>query len=206
MKRFLFLGVILSLSASVAVAQEFAADKKAIFLTGSAAFSSSDGDLYSYSGKRLIELNLTATFDYFIVRHVLIGMPVTLHRQYKGDYNIASTLGVGPELGYVYGAAGSQILPYAKVGYLYSVLSSENWLTSYSYGLIGNGIQTDLIFSLGMILLVQKHVGINPQISYHFQRYDADSYYDDYYSHGLGSASETGNILQFSIGLTGLLY
>jgi outer membrane protein W len=206
MKQFIFLGVILALGTSVAVAQEFATDKKTILLTGSAAFSSSGGDIYSVNDKRISELNLSATFDYFIARNILIGMPVTLHRQYIGDYNIESTLGVGPELGYVYGTAKSRVLPYAKVGYQYSVMSSENWLTSYYYGLIGNGIQTDLIFSLGMILLLQKHVGLNPQISYHFQRYDTDSYYYGYYGYSLGSASQTGNILQFSIGLTGLLY
>lgn len=205
MKRSIYIGILLLLGASSVFAQAFAVDKKAILISGSIAFSSSAGDLYVIGDKRLTEINLTTTFDYFVAPHVLVGLPVTLHRQYMGDYNVASTLGIGPEVGYIHGTEKSQVLPYAKAGYQYFVMSSENPLTAYDYGMIGDGVQTDIILSLGMILLLQKHIGISPQISYHFQSYGADDY-SDYYRSGPDNPPELGNTLRFSIGLTGVLY
>ena len=206
MKQFICFGIILLLGASSVFAQEFAADKKAIHVSGSVAFSSSGGDLYVIGDKRLTEVNLTATFDYFIASHIFIGLPVTLHRQYQGDYNIASTLGIGGEVGCVYGKGKSQVLPYAKIGYLYSVMSSDNSMMRYEYGAVGDGVQTEIILSLGMLLLFGKHIGVNPHISYHFQQYGADEY-DYYYDlNDQENPLESGNTLRFNIGLTGLLY
>ncbi|MBU1708051.1 hypothetical protein KKB28_09100 [bacterium] len=205
MKRSIRLIIVLLFGASSLFAQEFAVDKKAMLISGSIAFSSSGGDLYVIGDKRLTEINLTMTFDYFIARQVIIGLPLTFHRKYIGDYNFTATIGIGPEIGYVYGKEKSQVLPYAKIGYQYVVMSSENFMTAYEYGAIGDGVQTDVIFSLGTLLLLQKHIGINPQISYHFQKHEADDgYYSSSYSYR--ELSQSGNVLRFSIGLTGLLY
>lgn len=175
-----------------AFSQDYAIERGAILASGMVEYSSKSGDMYEgHYFHRSTEFALNATFDYFVESRIFAGARTTLTRRVEGDEWKTDGIGGGPEVGFALGNAKSQLFPYAKIGYQYLAMHSEYSETSKS-----DAVQTDIIYSAGIIVPVKKHFGITCEFSYHLQSEKHDG----------ADESIKGNILRFGIGLTGLFF
>jgi hypothetical protein len=176
MKRLFFIVVSLFLFNNL-FAQEYASDKGAMIINGSASFSSMGGQLYEDSGhKRTTNLSLIPSVDYFLLRNLFVGG--TLEYTSRNQSGATSyTAGVGPDIGYVAGKPESKVFPFITTGLL------------YLWG--PGGYSTNEYFiGVGVIVPVQKHIGITFGATYHSEKIN----------------NTPGDIFAMTVGLNGLLY
>lgn len=142
MKRFFFIIVSLFVLNNL-FGQEYVSDKGAMMISGAASFSSSGGRLYEDNNhKRMTNLSIIPSVDYFLLRNLFIGGTI----QYLTNMS-TSNIGVGPNIGYVAGKPESKVFPFISTGLLYS------W-GSYGYS------TSEYFIGVGVIVPVQKHIGI----------------------------------------------
>jgi hypothetical protein len=183
MKKFLILTICL-FSLNHLSGQEYAADRGAFIVGGTAGFTSSGGQLYEAMGKRTTHISLIPSVDYFPVRNLFIGGVLQYSGSKEGDSNIYS-FGIGPDIGYVFANPESKILPLISVGYLYS---KTNYDVIDMY--FPSTSASEFMFGAGVIVPVQKHIGVTFGAVYHQQKIKTQS----------------GNVFALTLGIDGLLY
>ena len=174
-------------------AQQYANDKKATIISGTGSFMSQGGDLFEdYDGNKATTITFTPNINHFITKSLFIGGGIELSTDSQGDYK-SNAIGIGPQIGYVFGGPQSKALPYLDVGIRY-----YNSKTKFDYGSAGE-FQTsgsDIFFGFGVIVPVKAHVGLVFEGGYHMLKLKSKDT-DDTYS---------GNILSISVGIAGLLF
>ncbi|MBU1708052.1 hypothetical protein KKB28_09105 [bacterium] len=193
-----FLCMLLFLSGA-AFSQDFAIDKGALLVSGMLEYSSHTGDMYE--GRyfhRSTEFAFTQTYDYFIDTRIFVGLRTTFTRTTEGDNSKTHGFGGGPEVGFAFGKTESQVFPYAKIGYQYLAEHSKyQAFTGYGYQTSEwDAVQTEIIYSTGVIVPIKKHFSVTCELSYRMQ----SKKYDD------SDDSIKGNILKFGVGLSGLFF
>lgn len=172
-------------------AQQYAIDKKATIITGSGILMSQGGDLFEDTdGNNATTITFAPTIDHFIIKNLFIGGGIEFSAKSQGDYS-SNAIGIGPQIGYVFGSPNSTALPYLDLGIRYYKMNVD-------YG-VGDDSQisgSDIILGFGVIIPVKKHIGLIFEGGYHMMDLkDKDS--DD---------SDSGNILSIGIGIAGLLF
>lgn len=186
MKNRLFLTVLLGLFfSSFVYSQEYAVDKSASFLAGTASFSSQGGDLFENNGDRLTNLTLASSYNYFVAKNIFIGGALSYSLMSQGD-NSYHTLGIGPSVGYAFGETKSKNYPFIAGGISYNTMGDDDDSIS----------GTDIRLGGGMILCIREHLGIVIEAGYHLMSL----------SHKDWDESQSGNIFTIGVGITGLFY
>lgn len=178
--------VIILLSSSFALSQEFAVDKGSTIISGMGNYASQGGDLFENSnGDRATTIMLMPTVNHFIAPNISIGGGVAYTSQSQGDYSF-HTIGIGPTLGYFIGDSNSKSYPYLATGIRYYSMGDEDDSIS----------GTDILIGAGIIVPVKNHAGIVIEAGYHIMNL----------KHKDWDKSEPGNIIMVGIGIAGLLY
>ncbi len=173
-------------------AQSYPTERGATFISGTGSYSNRSGELFvpGRSGSfNSVSGNLSV--NRFLVDNFYVGLGLTAMSQNEWNYS-ANRFGLGPQAGYVFGGADSRILPYVGVGGQYLKVQSD-WFR-YPEDSWDQGYE--VFGSLGLIVLLRDHLGVVFQGSYHSVNLTRPD------SSGLTS----GNILNFQIGLVGMLY
>src|SRR5690606_21219063 len=84
--------------------QEYAVDRGSVLMGGSASFTNTGSD---DSDERTSRLLLQPRAQYFVAKGLAIGGSVTLSR-YADDDDSSTTVGIGPQVSYYFGAAQRQ--------------------------------------------------------------------------------------------------
>jgi hypothetical protein len=164
--------------------QEFAVDKGAVIIAGTASFTSEGGDLYEYNGERLTTFSIAPTFVYFLATNIGLGGSVAYTSTSRGD-NSYHTLGIGPTIGYFIGNASSTTFPYIAAGIQYYTAGNGSSISG-----------TDIVLGGGVICPVKEHIGITINVGYHMMSLKPEG----------ANESTSGNIIAVGIGITGLLF
>jgi len=184
MKKLIVICMFFILGSGCASSQNFATENGAVILGGSAGFSSfgSEG-----SSGRSTSFSLYPVCDFFITQNLFVGGSLTLsiNSSSGSDY---TSVGIGPEIGYAFGAAKSSMFPFVKAGFNYMSSSTtyNNSKTTYS--------GTTITIGGGMVFEIVKHVGIVGLLSYNIMNTKYES------------SSSSGNSIELSFGIYGLLY
>lgn len=164
--------------------QEYAADRGAFIVGGAASFSSSGGELYQQMGKRTTSATIIPSVDYFVLRNFFVGATVQYSGVKEGDSRVHS-IGAGPEIGYVFAKPESKILPIVSAGYLFT---KNNYKVTDLY--FPDSSSSEFNFAAGVIVPVQKHIGVTLGAVYRLQKLE----------------HESGNIFALTVGINGLLF
>lgn len=167
--------------------QEFATDKGAAFIAGTASYFNSGGEKFEGSeNKRASTLVFAPSLDYFMFKNVFLGAELNFTGNYHGDFKYNS-IGIGPEVGYALGHVNSTMIPYAKVGFQYNTTKSK---FGSSDAITTSG--TDFLAGLGLVVPVKSHIGVIVEGRFDLMR-DTDS-------------DTRGNVFSINIGIAGLLF
>lgn len=183
MKRISFL-ILFLFSLNHLFGQDYAADRGAFIVGGAASFSSSGGELYQQTGKRTTSATIIPSIDYFLLPNFFVGATVQYSGVKEGDLR-GHSIGAGPEVGYVFAKRESKILPVVSVGYLYTK-NKVNVTDLYFPGTSSS----EFDFAAGVIVPVQKHIGVTFGAVYRLQKIE----------------HESGNVFALTLGINGLLY
>lgn len=179
----LLVGFILFLCVIINTNAQSPIEKGAIWVVGSASFSSSSGDLYENAqGDSYKLLTLTPKVSYFVSNHLFISGTISAVYQLQGT-NDLTTLGIGPEVGFAFSTLNNTICPYFALGYLYQSRGST-WTGS------------NVTLGLGMNVKVGENVGIIVGLNYNSEAMK--------YKHA--SVELKGNTLNLGVGISGIFY
>jgi hypothetical protein len=167
-------------------AQEYAVDKRATWLSGTAGFSSHGGDLY---GRRQNTFVLAPSFSHFVVSNFFIGAAAEVGYRSEGNFN-STILGIGPHLGLAGGNLNSTVFPYFAVGVQFHYETSSHYSFSGAQDLHG----IDLAFGAGMVATLKAHLGLTFEAAFHLLNMN------------ISGESVYGNTTSIGIGLTGLFF
>jgi hypothetical protein len=179
MKKLLFT-FLLAFVFTMGWSQEYATDKGAKFFGLSGSFSSQSGDLY---GDGYTTLNINPSLNYLVAKNFFIGGSLEFMHQSQGGIS-ASAIGIGPQLGVFFTNQESKVFPYLSTGIKYYSISGSG--TSIS--------GTNISLGVGMVIPVQKHIGITFDCSYHIQNLKTSG------------VSVSGNILTIGVGILGFIF
>ncbi len=125
-RSLMVLGLLLGV-ASPALAQDYATDRGAWLLGGTVSYTSDGGELYeNLDGDRQNTALLNPRALYFVSPGLAIGGQVVVQYASQGDASF-TTLGIGPEIAYYFGGAGSTVYPFVDANVSYANLSSEGF-------------------------------------------------------------------------------
>jgi hypothetical protein len=185
-KTWLCVAILLVAFSSVASAQTGAG---AMWIGGTAGFTSRGGDLYGQGDERATSFSLDPIVNYFVAPNLFIGPVLSLARSSAGD-NSDTDLGIGVRIGYAFGSKGSKSIPYLSSAFKFT---SSNYKSGSDES---KSSGTSIVLGGGVCFLVAKHAGINVEAGYHIDSYkpkDADK-------------SISGNIISVGVGVTGIIY
>lgn len=152
MSRYLVVLALFVGLASPALAQEYAIDKGSWVLDGTISFTSSGGELNENAqGDRLNSASLAPSVLYFVAPGLALGGTLDVGYSSQGDFS-ATTIGIGPEIAYFFGAPESSVYPFvaSRVGYF--SLSTEGFDASgITFG-FGAGVSAMLSPSVALII------------------------------------------------------
>lgn len=190
-------------------AQGYATSKGAVILSGIAGFTSSGGEFYQgINNKTGTRLMLSPSIDYFILQNFFLSVDAEYAYTYNSQVKVNS-IEIGPGIGYVFGKAESKILPFLSTGFLFNTQKNNYVSTPYDgynsdnnidnpYGYTidnSNTTSTTFFIDTGVIIMVQKHIGLTIGATFHNQKY---KFPDGY--------SKSGNTIALTLGINGLLY
>lgn len=172
-------------------AQQYAIDKKATIISGSGSFMSQGGDLFEDTdGNNATTITFSPNINHFITKNFFIGGGIEFSTESQGDYK-SDGIGIGPQIGYVFGGPQSKALPYLDLGIRYYKMNVDYGFAD-DYQISGS----DISLGFGVIVPIKAHIGLIFEGGYHMlDLKDKDS--DDTLS---------GNILSIGVGIAGLLF
>jgi hypothetical protein len=181
-----FIGLCLTVSA-----QQYAIDKKATIISGTGSFMSQGGDLFEDTdGNNITTITFTPNINHFITKNFFIGAGIEFSTESQGDYK-SNAIGIGPQIGYVFGGPQSKALPYLDLGILYYKMNVDYGFAD-DFQISGS----DIYLGFGVIVPIKAHIGLIFEGGYHMlDLKDKDS--DD---------TSSGNILSIGVGIAGLLF
>jgi hypothetical protein len=166
----------------------------AMWIGGTAGFSSSGGDLYG-PNDRVTEISLDPVIDYFAAPNLFIGPALSYAHRGVGDYS-ANDFGIGAEVGYTFAAKGAGMIPFLKAGFAFlstkskqAGMDSDDTVESKSTG-------TTIVLGGGLVFQAAKHAGITVDVGYHMDSMKADG----------ASKSLSGNVISVGVGVIGLIF
>jgi hypothetical protein len=183
----LFIVIIVIFSTVLANAQRYPTIKGGSIYNYACAFSSSSGELYGDEGLTTFTLGLDVSW--FIENGFACGGNGSILYLKQGDSEHTS-YGIGPQLAYYFGSntipdtIKGKVYPYIKISYLFNGIESGSSTTN------GGTISGNV----GLINMLNEHVGLNIFVQYSSQTYTS------------GSESESGGVISFGFGITGLSY
>jgi hypothetical protein len=201
MKKLYLVTVVLVFFFNNLSAQEYATDKGAMILNASASFTSSGGSLYETKDKtRITSLILMPSVDYFVLPNFFLGGTI----QYSGNKEDSSmgdrfalrtnsTLGIGPEIGYVCAKTESKLLPYLSTGLLWLHLRSK--YSDHLTTIPNSGSGNEYFIGAGVIMPLKKHIGLTI----------GGIYRDQNYTNPFGNKISE-KIWALKVGISGLLF
>lgn len=186
MSRCMVVLALLAGLASPALAQGYAIDRGAWVLDGTISITSQGGELYENSqGDRLNSVSLAPSVLYFVVPGLALGGSLNVGYASQGDFS-ATTIGVGPEIAYFFGAPESSVYPFVDGSVGYFSLSTE--------GADASGITFE--FGAGVAAMLSPSVALIVQGTYNIANVSVDQ------------ANETfsGNQFGLSMGVAAFLF
>jgi hypothetical protein len=189
-KTILFVICFIGLS-SIVSAQQYAIDKKATIISGSASFISQGGDLYADGdGNNATTFTFTPVVNHFVTKNLFVGGSMEFSTEGQGDYK-SNGIGIGPQIGYAFGGPQNKAYPYIDLAILYySMNESYGGSSNYHYG------GSDIAFGFGVIVPVRDHIGLIFEGGYQLLNLKNKDSEDSY----------SGNIFSIGVGLAGLLF
>ncbi|MBE0679837.1 MAG: hypothetical protein IH592_13840 [Bacteroidales bacterium] len=189
-ERMLFVACLIG-QCFIVSAQQYATDKKATIIAGTASFMSSGGDLFEdLEGNNSTSINISPVLNHFIIKNLYIGGGIELVAESQGDYSY-NGIGLGPQVGYMFGGPQSKAIPYLDLGLRYYRMNMD-------YG-SGDDFQlsgSDLAVSFGVLIPIKTHIGLYFEGGYHIMDLkDKDS-----------AESFSGNVLSIGVGIAGLFF
>ena len=155
-------------------------------LQGTAAFSSSSGDLYG--NETLTTFSLSPTVHYFIINKLALGGKLDVVSRSQGN-NSNTSLFVGPSVRYFLAKDTDAYLnPYLGAAILLRSMSSETTIgnTTYKSDASGSSIQ----LSAGLAWFLKEHLALTPELSFNLESLEGNS----------------GTTIMLGVGLAGFLY
>jgi hypothetical protein len=144
MKNYLFLLSFLILGQSLS-GQEFANDKKATILSLSGNFSSFGGDVFT-TNKNPFSFSFDVAANHFLQPCFFVGGVIDFSLYSDEDQNEVNSIGLGPQIGYMFGDAESIAFPYLSMGLnLYN--RNINFKNSDEIDLVG----LDYVLGVGVV-------------------------------------------------------
>lgn len=201
--------VLAILNVVPAHSETFKAKQGDVWLGGSFSFSSMG---YSYEGKstgdRTNMVMLSPTLRFFPADYFSIGPKISWSGEFLGPGNSFSFLGLGGELGYVY---GGNVLPYFFVGSqavkIRDVYKSSS-IDSYGNPVSNSGSYSDweytLPLSLGIVIPVVENLGLQFEFGYQLTFNDGGRAKTDKISIGLGVCGLGKKVAISALSSTGL--
>ena len=177
-----FLVIVILVVPACVIAQNYAIDKGSYMLSGTAGLTSAGGDEL-YGEERVTTVTIDPMIGYFFVPNLAFGSEFIYTTTTQGD-NTTSCVGFGPRIAYFAGDEDSKTLPFAGVGYLYTLYSN-----GYEYS------DTYLSFSGGAVFMLARNVGISGRIFYRMRTYKPT-----------GGESSSVNILGFGFGINTFIF
>ena len=166
----------------------------AIWIGGTAGFSSSGGDLYEYGDEgRRTWIGLSPVVDYFVAPNLFIGPALSLSRSTQGDYSNTS-FDIGAAVGYALGSGGGSMIPFLKGVFQFSSSTTKDTYNDQETESKSSG--TSISVGGGLLFPVAKHAGITVEAKY---------YMDSWKPEG-ADKSTSGNIIAIEVGVLGMLY
>ena len=139
---------------SMAEAQTHAVDRGSLLIAGSAGFSSSGSD---GSDERTTQILLQPRLQYFIVPGLALGGQFLI-RRISDDDDSSTTVGVGPEMSYYFGAATTKLAyPFLSAG----LQIYEGDTDAFGFG-----------GSAGLLIMLAEAVGLETALYYREMDYD----------------------------------
>jgi hypothetical protein len=188
--RIILFITLLSWLSSIATAQQYAVDKKATIISGSASFMRQGGDLYEVDGNNATTFTFAPNINHFITKNIFIGGSFELTTESQGDYK-SNGIGIGPQIGLALGGAQSKVFPYFDLGIRYYRMKSD-YSSDFDIQFSGS----DISLGFGLIVPVKAHIGLIFEGGYHMQDLKAKDYDESY----------SGNIFSIGIGIAGLIF
>jgi hypothetical protein len=170
----------LSLLTAGAVGALAQTDKGGLVFMGTAAFTTSSGDLYG--GSSLTTLELSPRAYYFVADQVGVGGRLGFVNASTSGLSTTS-IAFGPDAVYFFKTSSDNLLPFAGAGLFITSASISNGHSSSASG---------FTFSLhgGLAYLLKEHLAIFPELSLDLQNQDSNS----------------GTTIMLGVGLAGFLY
>ena len=170
---------------SFSFSQEFAVDKGAMIVAGTASFMLQGGDLYENAdGDGITSFTIAPSVIYFLAPNIGLGGSVAYSSMSQGDESYNS-LSVGPVVGYFFGTASSTSYPFLAAGFQYLTMGNGSSISG-----------TDIRLGGGVIFTMKEHIGISIEAGYHIQSLKPEG----------ADESTSGNIIAVGIGIAGLLF
>ncbi|QZT37738.1 outer membrane beta-barrel protein [Halosquirtibacter xylanolyticus] len=183
--RSLLILLVLLCSNSI-MAQRYAISKGAVMIGGAAGYTS-----ISHKGSEIStsQLTLSPELNCFVANKFFIGGGIDFKYQSQGEAS-SSGMGIGPQIGAVFGNEYSQAFPFLKMGVRYynETLDVSNTNTKIS--------GSDFFFGGGVIISARDHLGITIEAGYHMMNLSEENY----------ESSVGVNQFEIKIGFAGLLF
>jgi hypothetical protein len=186
MKKLFILGITLIFTSLQNYAQEYATDKGALIIKGTAGFSNQSGDLYGSDDTKTFLLS--PNVNYFVGRNFFIGGGLDLTSQSQGDLSM-STVAIGPQIGVAFGNPDVKSIPFLAAGIRYASMN-----VSYSGMGSASATGSSIYLGGGVIFAVKEHIGINLEVAANIQNLSTDG------------QSASGTIFSIGVGISGLLF
>ena len=191
MKNRVILFIILSgLLGSIVNGQQYAVDKKATIISGSASFMKQGGDLYEVDGDKATTFTFAPNINHFITRNIFVGGSLEFTSESQGDYK-SNGIGIGPQIGLALGGPQSKVFPYFDLGIRYYRMKSD-YSSDFDIKFSGS----DVALGFGIIVPVKSHIGLTFEGGYHMQDLKAKDYDESY----------SGKIFSIGAGIVGLIF
>lgn len=155
-------------------------------LQGTAAFSSSSGDLYG--NESLTTISLSPTVHYFIINKLAVGGKLDVVSRSQGN-NSNSSLFIGPSVRYFFARdMDATVNPYLGGAILLRSMSSETTVgnTTFKSDASGSSIQ----IAAGLAWFLKEHLALTPELSINLESLEGNS----------------GTTIMLGVGLAGFLY
>ena len=138
------------------LSQEYAVDKNATIISGTASFSNRGGSMFENGdGKNATLITFAPTVNHFIFKNLFIGGGLEISSDSQSDYH-SSAIGIGPQIGYAFGNAHGSVFPYIDLGIRYYNMKQDFSRTLVDIKLFG----WQKIFGFGVIVPLKKHIGL----------------------------------------------